>query len=508
METPTPKPAGAPQAPTPNNIEDLIYKTMPKADGQSFSRPPVQPYMPPTPAAKPVIPAMPQAPASPASSAPAAPAPLPASMTPVSKSDTLLGGIPASISHAGKLRAALGALIGVVVIGGALVVYLKFFANKTTAPAADTAQNTVATGSVNQNPQPASQIPDQWRVKYFGAAVCANQDNCGDSADPDHDGLTNLEEFQANTDPNNADSDKDGIADGDEVHIFGYDPTTNDTSGNPKYMDSGEPAAKWNAKANRAYTSDELITIGQNIAKYGWHSPTTATLSKDVIDFYTNQNTPAGTSSNTPQPGALDRDTQRLDAIKQVGFALLKYKQASFKYPDVGTFTDMIKLINPLLSGKAVNTTDPLNTGQYVYSYQSVNKGADFKLGYFSETQNQAIVLTATDVQKMSADADVVQRDTQRKSDLEQLVTALQLYSNDHISGTDANERIFPTQDQWKPSLAPTYIGQIPTDPLTHKDYTYTVSSDNSSFALQAVMENPPTGKKGYSCGPDSCDYY
>ncbi len=52
--------------------------------------------------------------------------------------------------------------------------------------------------------------------------------------DPDHDALTNLEEFQRGTDLRNADTDADGISDGDEVHctpVFCTNPLLADTDG-------------------------------------------------------------------------------------------------------------------------------------------------------------------------------------------------------------------------------------------------------------------------------------
>ena len=55
--------------------------------------------------------------------------------------------------------------------------------------------------------------------EIFGSDTCLQLSICGDDADPDHDGLTNLEN-STGTDPNNHDSDSDGIADGDEVHIL------------------------------------------------------------------------------------------------------------------------------------------------------------------------------------------------------------------------------------------------------------------------------------------------
>ena len=49
--------------------------------------------------------------------------------------------------------------------------------------------------------------------------------------DPDADQLTNLEEFNLGTDPNQADTDQDGIPDNDEVHLYETDPRLVDTDG-------------------------------------------------------------------------------------------------------------------------------------------------------------------------------------------------------------------------------------------------------------------------------------
>ncbi|HVR09681.1 MAG TPA: Ig-like domain-containing protein, partial [Thermoanaerobaculia bacterium] len=56
-------------------------------------------------------------------------------------------------------------------------------------------------------------IPDDWKVAH---GLDPN-DPLVAYEDPDHDGLTNLEEFQYGTDPNNPDTDGDGLSDGDEV---------------------------------------------------------------------------------------------------------------------------------------------------------------------------------------------------------------------------------------------------------------------------------------------------
>ena len=49
--------------------------------------------------------------------------------------------------------------------------------------------------------------------------------------DPDRDGLTNLDEFKAGTDPNNPDTDGDGLNDGDEVNKYKTSPLLADTDG-------------------------------------------------------------------------------------------------------------------------------------------------------------------------------------------------------------------------------------------------------------------------------------
>ncbi len=504
-----------------NDLNDLVFRTMPRSGSlprlANISAPaPASPLPAPIPTAP--LPILKKAAAEaapllvPGASAlpgqmPGVPPLQPMAVPP----STLLSDV--NLNKAGgqmkRLRLIIGGIGVLVVIGLGLGIYFALRAPAPASPPAPTASNAASAPAVA-----LSQIPDEWRIKYFGSATCTNQDNCGDQADPDHDGLTNLEEYQANTDPNNADTDADGIADGDEVHIFDLNPLNNDTGGNPKFLDGIQPKTHWNAKAHRAYNDSELIIIAQNIAKYGLHTPSTSTLDKETIDFYTNyaSASAAGSAANTltpqTQPGAFDRDTQRSDAIKQIGFALLKYRQANPKYPDTKIFDDMITAIKPLLAGKALNTSDPTNSAPYLYSYASISAGADFQLSYFSETQNKAIVYKSADMQKLYNLDQANQRDNQRKNDLEQLSSALNIYSNDHISGTIPDEHIYPTSDLWKSALAPQYIAAIPVDPSSKKDYACSVSADHSSFALQVQMENPPTGKKGYLCDPNGCNYY
>ncbi len=70
-------------------------------------------------------------------------------------------------------------------------------------------------------------IPDDWEIAH---GLNPN-DEFDALEDPDHDGLTNLEEYQLGTDPHNRDTDGDGLSDGDEVHLYHTNPLLYDTDG-------------------------------------------------------------------------------------------------------------------------------------------------------------------------------------------------------------------------------------------------------------------------------------
>lgn len=91
--------------------------------------------------------------------------------------------------------------------------------------------------------------------------------------DSDGDGLYDDEEEALGSDPNNVDSDQDGLSDGDEVHIYGSSPTSTDTDGDmlPDYnevMQQGTDPANPDTDGDGLNDHDELNYEDSDPTKY------------------------------------------------------------------------------------------------------------------------------------------------------------------------------------------------------------------------------------------------
>jgi hypothetical protein len=78
------------------------------------------------------------------------------------------------------------------------------------------------------NDQDDDDLPDDWEIRYLLDATNPRGDN-GPLGDPDRDRYTNAEELRLGTDPNNLDTDGDGISDYDEIHTYHTNPLDKDT---------------------------------------------------------------------------------------------------------------------------------------------------------------------------------------------------------------------------------------------------------------------------------------
>jgi hypothetical protein len=180
-----------------------------------------------------------------------------------------LGGLPMEPETGGSKRKLLFiilAVIGVLIIAAGAY-YIFVLRNKNTEDVS------------------TSKLPKVFLQQYFGADTCSDQARCGDDADPDSDGLGNYDEFKDRTSPIDNDSDNDGLADGDEVNIYGTNPIN-------KYTDSRTEIAETNGyndgvEIKNGYnpltpglkiTDEQKAQISANTSKYGLHEPTITTM--------------------------------------------------------------------------------------------------------------------------------------------------------------------------------------------------------------------------------------
>ncbi len=369
----------------------------------------------------------------------------------------------------------------------------------------------VETNAQNQQPQadPEVTTPADWLARYFGSDTCTNLNRCGDKADPDYDGLSNKEEHEKGTDPNNADSDGEGIADGDEVHIFLTEPLISKSYRDGDYNDADFAKGGYDIRTNVPYTETELIALKARIQERGLHQPTLTTIGSLAITLYDFRDPNATDLSNlnidlSPQ-AKLDRDTQRQSTIKKIGGALLKYKAAQKTYPQVLDFLAMSEAISTY-NTVATNYSDPINHEKYVYGYSVSNNGMDFTLTYFSETQEQLIKYTAKNAEDTAAKDAALINDQQRISDLENIKSALMVFSSANTDSNSDQINVFPTPEQYPHALLGPikYISAIPKDP-NGSEYVYSSSTPFDNFSLKAVFQSPPAGFTGYQCTADGC---
>jgi outer membrane protein OmpA-like peptidoglycan-associated protein len=88
----------------------------------------------------------------------------------------------------------------------------------------------------------------------------------GDQDDDDEDGLTNAEERRYGTDPNNPDTDGDGLKDGEEVKRYKTNPTKADTDGDG--LSDGDEIFKYKTDPTKADTDEDGLSDGDEVLKY------------------------------------------------------------------------------------------------------------------------------------------------------------------------------------------------------------------------------------------------
>ena len=118
-------------------------------------------------------------------------------------------------------------------------------------------------GTQNNNDGDSDGIPQLFEVLYPG--VLSDSDPADADLDADSDGLTNLEEFQAGTGFQDADTDDDGLNDGDEVEVHFTDPFKADMDGDG--LTDGAEINTHNSSPTLVDTDGDYFKDGYEVAE-------------------------------------------------------------------------------------------------------------------------------------------------------------------------------------------------------------------------------------------------
>jgi hypothetical protein len=164
-----------------------------------------------------------------------------------SASDTEDGDVSASLSWSSDLDGVLGN-------GPAAVTQFSEGVHTLTVTATDSLGKTGSAirtvTSYGDSDTDIDGLPDNWEFTSFGSL---GQTGSGDF---DSDGLSNQEEYDSGATPTDPDSDNDGINDGDEVHLYGFDPT---------HSDKGDVGPR--GTPNGMLDAGDLVVMGRLVSK-------------------------------------------------------------------------------------------------------------------------------------------------------------------------------------------------------------------------------------------------
>ncbi len=199
-----------------------------------------------------------------------------------------------------------------------------------------------------------------------------------ENVDTDNDGLTDEQELELGTDPNDPGTDGDGLQDGEEMEFYDTDPLDDDTDGDG--LTDGEEINAYNTDPTDDDSDDDGLTDGEEINEY--HTNPNADDSdedgipdgEEVMDYGTDPTDPdtdndgisdkeeleAGTDPLDPNdPPAIDED-----AISAIHF---EFDQSDIEAEAARILTENVRLLMnaPNFDVKIIGYTDNVGGAQY-----------------------------------------------------------------------------------------------------------------------------------------------
>ncbi len=106
-------------------------------------------------------------------------------------------------------------------------------------------------------------MPDDWELRHQ-LSPTSSQSQDGSLGDPDADDLANINEFNQGTDPQNPDTDSDGLTDGEEVNFYSTLPKIPDTDGDG--LNDGVEVHEFKTDPNDIDTDDDGVSDKEEVS--------------------------------------------------------------------------------------------------------------------------------------------------------------------------------------------------------------------------------------------------
>jgi hypothetical protein len=139
-------------------------------------------------------------------------------------------------------------------------------------------------GPSNEEPHYANIFSDGWIAQGYWSSTLTYEyptQEAISGQDLDNDGLTRAEEQEYGTNPSVADTDNDGLEDGEEVTRWDTDPTTSDTDGDG--LDDGEEVNEYGTDPTDPHSDGDGLEDGEEVSRYDTN-PTRTDTDGDGID--------------------------------------------------------------------------------------------------------------------------------------------------------------------------------------------------------------------------------